>query len=166
MDIHSATPTSSCTRRRILGWGGAGALGGLAGYLGLQSREAGGITDAKPRAAESTAAISGQSADNRTELSAGGNRREDFLPHLKSTFELDTGVSCTLVEVSAGREIASPTAVFTSFSLLFNAPAGVEMESGIHHLTHPLMGALDLFLSPVGRSAERTHLEAVFSQRI
>jgi len=97
---------------------------------------------------------------------AGVILREDFLPHLKSVFLLDSGTRCTLAEVSAARKIVSPNSEFTSFALLFATPSGFVAESKIYHLTHPQMGPMELFLSPVGRSAEHVHLEAVCSQRV
>lgn len=92
--------------------------------------------------------------------------RDDFLPHLKSAFVLDSGVSCTLAEVGAAGKLVGPTAEFTSFSLLFTAPAGLTLDSRIHRLTHRKMGELELFLSAIGLSDEVTHLEAVFTQRV
>ena len=93
-------------------------------------------------------------------------RREDFLPHLKSVFRLDSSTNCTLVDVGAAQKLVSPTAEFTSFSLLFTAPAEFVAESRICQLTHGKMEPLDLFLSPVGRSKEHVFLEAIYSQRI
>jgi hypothetical protein len=75
-------------------------------------------------------------------------------------------VPCTLADVGAAGKLVGATAEFTSFSLLFAAPAGFTMESGIHRLTHRKMGELELFLSPIGLSDEVTHLEAVFTQRV
>ncbi|MES2550055.1 MAG: hypothetical protein V4630_10210 [Pseudomonadota bacterium] len=63
--------------------------------------------------------------------------------------------------------VVAPTARFTSFSLVFAAPAGITVESRIHQLAHGKLGTLDLFLSPVGRAGkEHEYLEAVFSQRV
>lgn len=161
-------PTSapvSLTRRRILGWGSAGAIGGVAGYLGWPRHESGAVTEVRPPAAKSSAATP-EPQPSAPPTVAGGIRRDDFLPHLKSTFHLDSGNRCTLVEVSAARETASATASFSSFSLLFAAPVDSPVESRIHQLSHPQMGTLDLFISPVGQSKEHVYLEAVCSQRV
>ncbi|GAA5120269.1 hypothetical protein GCM10023212_13740 [Luteolibacter yonseiensis] len=40
------------------------------------------------------------------------------------------------------------------FSLRFDAPPGHRIESRIHQLRHPVLGNLELFISPVG-SADR-----------
>ena len=161
-------PTSapvSLTRRRILGWGSAGTIGGIACYLGWPRPESGSVTEVKqplPKASATTP----EPQPSAPPTVSGGIRRDDFLPHLKSTFQLDSGNRCTLVEVSAAMETASATASFTSFSLLFAAPADSPVESRVHQLTHPQMGTLDLFISPVGQSKEHVYLEAVCSQRV
>jgi hypothetical protein len=164
--------TSSCTRRRILGWGGAGVIGGLTGYWCWPRHEGGPVTAGTPASANANP-LAVQPPESLTDSPpsespphAGGFHREDFLPHLKSAFQLDSGTRCTLVEVSAAQKMVSPTAAFTSFSLLFTAPGDTATESKIHHLTHGQLGAMDLFLSPVGRSKEQVHLEAVYSQRV
>lgn len=166
----SENPTKRCTRRRILGWSSAGVIGGLAGYWGLRHQPSETVIEAtaaagKP-AVESPLEVPPDSTASETPSPAGASRREDFLPHLKSAFQLDSATRCTLAEVSAAREMLGLTAKFTSFSLLFTAPGDFAAESKIYHLTHDQMGPLDLFLSPVGRSKDQVHLEAVFSQRV
>jgi hypothetical protein len=133
----STLPATPWTRRRILGWGSAGAAGSLMAYITWPSRPS---------------------------AMAQGTRREDFLPHLNSTFRLDAAADCTLVEVTTTQEHHSPSGQFKSFSLLFMVPAGFAAQSKIHELHHAQMGAMDLFLSPVGHGQQ--HLEAVFSQRV
>jgi hypothetical protein len=168
MDPSSAPATSSFTRRRILGWGGVGAVGAITGYLGWPRHDSG-----SGAVAPVTEVVSDPVADRPLEAAQAGAPsqtgvigRDRFLPHLKSAFVLDSGVSCTLAEVGAARKLVGLAAEFTSFSLLFTAPAGFTQESRIHRLTHREMGELELFLSPIGLSGEVTHLEAAFSQRV
>lgn len=101
---------------------------------------------------------------SRPTATARGTRREDFLPHLNSTFRLDSAADCTLVEVSAMQKHLSPSGQFSSFSLLFKVPDSFAAQSKIHELLHAQLGAMDLFLSPIGHGQQ--HLEAVFSQRV
>lgn len=166
----SPDSSNSCTRRRILGWSGAGVIAGLAGHLGWPRHQAGHAAHVTPRSTPPLAAqlpgFPPESSPSETPPLAREIRREDFLPHLKSAFQLDSGTLCTLVDVSAAQKLVSPTAGFTSFSLLFTAPSDFAAESKIHHLSHSQMGAMDLFLSPVGRSKDYLHLEAVCSQRV
>jgi hypothetical protein len=140
-------------------------VGAITGYLTWPRHEDG---PGKVAPVAQTVADSVPVGAARSEASSQASAigREDFLPHLKSTFVLDSGVSCTLAEVSAAGKLVGPTAEFTSFSLLFIAPAGSSLESRIHRLTHGKMGELELFLSPIGLSDELTRLEAVFTQRV
>lgn len=145
-------------------------IGGLAGYWGWPRQTSGPVAGTTPATAKPLVANPPESLPDSlastTPAQAAGIRREDFLPHLKSTFQLDSGTRCTLVEVGPAKNMVGPSAEFTSFSLLFTAPNDFAAESKIHHLTHGQMGAMDLLLSPVGRSKEQVHLEAVFSQLV
>lgn len=166
MEATSAKVASLFTRRRVLGWGGAGAVGAVAGCL-TWPRSEGGLGPMTP-AADVVPATDQPAEGVRSDIPApsGVVGRDDFLPHLKTSFVLDSGLSCTLTEVSAARKLAGPGAGFTSFSLLFMASAGTSCDSRIHRVTHGKMGELELFLSPIGHAGEATRLEAVFSQRV
>ena len=145
-------------------------IGGVAGYWGLRHLPAQSVIEASAVRPLSSAAHAPESLPDslpsETPPQAGVTLREEFLPHLKSVFHLDSGPRCTLVEVGTAQKLVSSTAEFTAFSLLFSAPNDFAASSKIYHLTHPQMGPLDLFLSPVGRTKEHVHLEAIFSQRI
>ena len=161
------TPQSNCTRRRILGWGGAGVFGGLACYLGWPKKSEKAAASASPVSARPA----GQKLDSTMEpaASTAASRpasREDFLPLLKSEFQLDSNTSCKLVEVGALKKMTSPTAEYTSFSLLFTASKDLVLESSLHQLTHPKMDPMELFISPIGHSEEKVFLEVVFSQKV
>lgn len=164
MDTSEATSASPLTRRRILGWSGIGIMAGVTGYMGwprLKNADS-------PAAASSTTTRAG-SVPPEPAPPAGPIRREDFLPHVNSEFQLEApspATTCKLIEVSAAESLVSPTARFTSFSLLFSAPKDFAAESQIHRLSHARMETMELFLSPVGKSGERVYLEAVFSQRV
>lgn len=169
MSAPESTPASP-TRRRILAWTGAGALGGIACYLGWPKgpgtpTTAGHTTPHRP-ATSSAEAPAPDLHEIPASATAALPGREDFLPHLKSAFRLDDGTDCTLTEVGASQTQTAPSATFTSFSLIFTAPVRSDSDGRIHQVTHPELGTLDLFLSPVGHSKEHTYLEAVFSQRV
>lgn len=164
--MNESTPSSTAplTRRRILGWGGVGLLAGVSGYLAWPRRQGPVVS---PSAGAGRPGASGMSGSRATASSAVGelSGRNAFLPHLQSEFDVES-IACRLIEVSPEMEMKSPTARFVSFSLLFSAPADFSGESRIYRLNHPQMGPMDLLLSPVGRSDEHVHLEAVFSQRV
>lgn len=81
----------------------------------------------------------------------------EFEPHLGSLFvaaatESQSTIPLTLAKVEALAKIAGFAG--EQFSLRFDAPAGHRIESRIHQLRHPVLGSLELFISPVG-SADR-----------
>jgi hypothetical protein len=90
---------------------------------------------------------------------------ESFAPHLNTEFvisgdgESDT---LTLVECSAGRE---DERFGQAFTLVFHgARADIVFSSHMQTLTHPEMGAFELFISPFGRNEDGTYkYQAVFN---
>jgi len=168
MNSLSESEPSSCTRRRILGWGGFGIMGALAGYLGLRTNTPSKATANRANSAGPTNAT--QTVPGEAPAAIGGSRRDDFLPHLHSQFRLhshDIGESvCELVEIGPPQRLVAKTGEFTSFSMLFAAPAGFAADSVIYQVSHPALGEMEMFLSPVGHSKERVTLEAVFSERV
>ena len=51
----------------------------------------------------------------------------------------------------------------TPFSLVFRSPPGAPLPQRIYRLHHEELGALDLFLVPIGPDADGMLYEAVFS---
>lgn len=51
------------------------------------------------------------------------------------------------------------------FSLIFRGPTSPGLEQKIHRLSHPEMGAIDLFLVPLGPEGDPdgTHYQAIFN---
>jgi hypothetical protein len=49
------------------------------------------------------------------------------------------------------------------FSLIFRGPASPVLPQGIHHLTHPDLGALEIFLVPLDPGGHGSVYEAVFN---
>lgn len=80
-----------------------------------------------------------------------------FVPHLGTSFiaaatESQPAVRFTLAKAEALKQ--HQNAGGQPYSLRFAAPAGHVLESRIYQLQHPVLGSLELFISPVG-SAER-----------
>lgn len=162
----------SGTRRRIVAWGGVGLLATVAGYLGWPRREEVdpvGLnkTSAKPVSGNSTQALS-HAPEPAPLVAIKG--RDVFLPHVESEFRLEYGplsfAKCKLIEVGALQTMHTPKADFTSYSLLFTASKDFVPESQMYRLSHEVLGTMDLFLSPIGKSKERVFLEAIICQRV
>ena len=50
-----------------------------------------------------------------------------------------------------------------AFSVFFRGPADHFMQQGIHKLKHSQFGEMDIFLVPVGKTAESFEYEAAFN---
>jgi hypothetical protein len=68
-------------------------------------------------------------------------------------------ISLTLIAVSPGRPREGGR---DPFSLTFTGPADITLQQGIHPLTHPELGDVELFLTPVGQAGPDWAYEAVF----
>jgi hypothetical protein len=94
-----------------------------------------------------------------------------FAEHLATVFRLQTGgepLPLELAEVQRASHAGNPAAVGPAgrrepFHLLFRGPLTPWAPQGIHHLQHDQLGALDLFLVPLGPDAGGMRYEAVFT---
>jgi hypothetical protein len=93
----------------------------------------------------------------------------DFTPHTGSTFDLVADdartVSLELSEVKARDQASSVEGGGRQpFSLLFLARTDAPtLSQHLYHLDHASLGALDLFLVPVGPKDGAMQYEAVFN---
>lgn len=89
---------------------------------------------------------------------------EDFTPHLETTFRLELpdgdGVDLRLVEAvgTGGTEGHRQP-----FSLIFQGPAEPIFPQAIYRLHHERMGALGLFLVPLGPGKTGIRYESIFT---
>lgn len=72
-----------------------------------------------------------------------------------------------LIEVSPGKIITDKDKGinYTSFSLVFSGPKSLPEDSKVYRVEHGVLGAMDLFLSPVGKHEDKVQLQAVFTRR-
>jgi hypothetical protein len=50
------------------------------------------------------------------------------------------------------------------FSIVFRGPRDKRLQQGIYQMQHDQLGALDLFLVPVGQDQDGVYYEAVFNR--
>jgi hypothetical protein len=99
-------------------------------------------------------------------------RLSDFEPHLGSLFVAAATESQSMIGFTLAKaEALEKTGGFAGeqFSLRFDAPPGHRIESRIYQLRHPVLGSLELFISPVGsadRFGEQQKGEAVVSSLV
>jgi len=90
---------------------------------------------------------------------------DDFAPHSGSRYLLRFAdaaepIALELVEVNAAARGPRPG---RPFSLVFRGPRNALLPQSIYRLEHDAMGALDLFLVPVGPDPQGMCYEAVFN---
>lgn len=164
--MENASPSPS--RRHLIAWGGATAVGGLAAYLGWPadsppSSTAPGVTPAKVAAEK-------QQPAEVPPVPAGPFNRDLFVPHLNSEFTLKANASasatCKLVEVSPASVMKTPKGTFVAFSIVFESHPDFLKDGSICEVTHPGLQPMQLFVSPVGKAKkDKTLLEAAFTLR-
>jgi hypothetical protein len=87
-----------------------------------------------------------------------------FRAHLDTTFIAECGeraVALLLTDVDE-----RVTTGMEQFSLLFHGPADQMLPQGTYPLAHDALGALALFLVPIGANSERVVYEACFSRLV
>lgn len=89
---------------------------------------------------------------------------EMFIGHESSKFQMHYGDS-----QSVELELVSATDVGSSsrqkqFSLIFLGPYDAPISQGIYRVDHERLGALDLFLVPIGRDEKGVRYEAIFNR--
>lgn len=91
---------------------------------------------------------------------------QNFAAAARQGFDLAMGeasVPLTLVEAKPIAAQPFPGMLREPFSLIFRAASQVVLPQKLYRLTNPAMGALDIFLVPVGRDREGILYQAVFS---
>jgi hypothetical protein len=95
---------------------------------------------------------------------------EDFSPAVGDTFRMRGSEAGQAEEVEL--ELAEATSLGSragqpgrpeTFSLLFRGPAELRAPQGIYRLEHERLGAMDVFLVPLGPDETGTRYEAVFN---
>lgn len=96
----------------------------------------------------------------------------DFARYLGEPFTLYVGprdpatprITVILTSVTnLGHDDGDYSSTRRPFSLIFSDPEGRYLPQQIYPIEHPAMGALDLFLVPVGLDTGGMQLEAIFS---
>jgi hypothetical protein len=89
--------------------------------------------------------------------------KEAFAENLNTTvripFDSARTAELELIEVVEGR--SRPTQ--QQFSVFFRGPLDYLLQQGTYHMEHDQLGAMDIFIVPIGREPDGFHYEAVFN---
>jgi len=95
--------------------------------------------------------------------------REDFAQCLGQPFQIECDERAVEVELSAVTGLGFKSAddgeqgKRESFTLMFHAPKQSRLPQRTYRLSHPRLGALEMFLVPIGPDQKGMRLEAVFN---
>lgn len=94
--------------------------------------------------------------------------KDDFDPHVGDEFQLDVDGDQTLpLELVSSHPLSSDTvesATRTPFSLIFRSPGEQRhAPQRIYTVRHPELGAMEIFLVPIGPDEGGMRYEAVFT---
>jgi hypothetical protein len=89
-----------------------------------------------------------------------------FAPLLGESFEISDGTGslhAVLIEATDLREVQSAGRRSRQFSLVWRGPRAARLDQRIYTVSHPALGAMELFLVSLGVDAEGMRYEAVFT---
>ena len=90
-----------------------------------------------------------------------------FAPHLNELFRVRVGdetvYPLTLVEVSPLRPAGHRDLRRDPFELRFHGPGPQHLVQRIHRLENDALGALEIFLVPIGRAGDGFVYQAIFN---
>jgi hypothetical protein len=93
---------------------------------------------------------------------------DTFAPAVGTSFVLDQDAVDRLELEKAETLTAGAAAIDDSgrrapFRLLFRGPPDPILEQAIYRITHDRVGALEIFIVPIGRDDAGAHYEAIFT---
>ena len=91
---------------------------------------------------------------------------DTFSGHVNTKFLMHYGDSKTAeLELTSVKDVgSSPRQI--QISLLFQGPDNVPIAQGIYTLEHDKLGALDIFLVPIGKDAKGVQYQAIFNRQV
>ncbi len=90
-------------------------------------------------------------------------RFSELLDHVFKVVLDDSVLELQLVQVDPVESVGAPPDLRRPFSLIFRGPLEPVLPQRLYPIDNERMGALDIFLVPIGRDAQGMRYEAVFS---
>ena len=86
-----------------------------------------------------------------------------FEPHVGTTFTIEAAPAGVPLVLESVTTLADRPGGRDPFSLLFRGPAEPLLPQSIQRLEHAELGALEMFIVPLGCDAGQTRYEAIFT---
>ncbi len=88
---------------------------------------------------------------------------DQFLPLRDATFELQGASGPLPLKLVKIDNVGNSGRTGGAFSLMFAAAKGSTFPQGIYRVAHPSLGAMEIFLVPVGPSGGGAGYQAIFT---
>ena len=88
---------------------------------------------------------------------------DDFSQHLDEAFEMQIDGGVVPLKLAKVEVLGHAKREGGAFSLLFVAPAGPWLRQSIYPVVHPALGRMEIFLVPIGPTAEGNGYQAIFA---
>jgi hypothetical protein len=88
---------------------------------------------------------------------------DDFRPHLGSQFDVQAASGPVAMKLSRIDPAGESGRKGGAFSLIFAAPRGPWLPQAIYPMRHAALGAMEIFLVPIGPVGEANGYQAVFT---
>ena len=89
---------------------------------------------------------------------------EMFVPHTGSKFTMHSGNTGAEELILESVNDLGSSARHIQFSMIFTGPQNAPLKQGIYRLDHSELGALDLFLVPLGKDQNGVQYEAIVNR--
>jgi hypothetical protein len=90
-------------------------------------------------------------------------RIEDFSPHRDAIFDMQTAGGVVPLKLAKVDPAGDSGRAGGAFSLIFVAPKGPWLPQAIYPVRHPVLGAMEIFLVPVGPRQDGNAYQSVFT---
>jgi hypothetical protein len=87
----------------------------------------------------------------------------DFTPHLDATFDMQAAGGVVPLKLAKVDPAGDSGRKHGAFSLVFVAPKGPWFQQAIYPVQHPVLGAMEIFLVPVGPAFGGNAYQAIFT---
>jgi hypothetical protein len=88
---------------------------------------------------------------------------DDFRPHVGTPFEADAAGEVVVMELARVDSAGDSGRKGGAFSLIFSAPRGPWLAQAIYPMRHGVLGAMEIFLVPIGPLGEGNGYQAIFT---
>jgi hypothetical protein len=88
---------------------------------------------------------------------------DDFAPHLDTVFDMQLPTGAIPLKLVKAAPAGDSGRAGGAFSLLFTTASGAWLPQAIYLVEHPTLGAMEIFLVPIGPESGGNGYQAIFT---